>query len=147
MIYQELDRCKINHFFSGVIALLIVSCDPPESIKTGECPFHDPSQRLWSKIFGPIGSVADLKFYHKIEHYLICNHSAIPYVHKNLHERRPKERCQSAEWIGEFGIMLPGIFKYQAEDEDIAVSRNVALDTFYLFCWHRNHCGYDGCSI
>lgn len=133
MIYQELDRCKINHFFSRVIGLFIVSCDPSESIKSGEWPFQDPSQRLWSKTFGPIGSVADLKFYHKIGHYLICNHSAIPSVHKNLLERRPKERCKSVEWIGEFGIMLSDIFNYPAEDEAIAVNHNVALDAFYLF--------------
>lgn len=31
MIYQELDSCKINHFLSGFISLLIVSCEPPES--------------------------------------------------------------------------------------------------------------------
>ena len=133
MIYQELDSRKINHFLSGFVGLLIVSCEPPESVKPGKCPFHDPSQRLGSKSFCPIGSVADLKLDHKIGLYLICNLSAIPSVHKNFPKCGPKERCLPAERIGKFGIMLPGIVNCPSEDEAVAVNHDVAFDALYLF--------------
>ena len=65
MIYQELDSRKIDHFLCGFIGLLIVSCEPSESVNPCECSFHDPSQRLGRKAYGAIRSIADLKFYHK----------------------------------------------------------------------------------
>lgn len=133
MIYQELDGCKINHFLSGFIGLLIVSCEPPESVKPGKCPFNDPSQRLGSKTFGPIWSVADLKFYHKIGLYLISNFSAIPSVHKNFPKCRPKEGCLPAKWICKFGIMPSGIVNCPAENETVAVNHDVAFDALYFF--------------
>lgn len=133
MINQELDSGKINHFLSGFIGLLIVSCEPSESVKPCECPFHDPSQRFGCKSFGPVGSVADFKFYHKVGLYLIRNLTAITSVHKNFLKCRPKERCLFAEWICKFGIMLSGIVDCTAEDEAIAVNYNVSFDAFYLF--------------
>ena len=68
--------------------------------------FPPPISEVWGKTFGPIGSVAGLKFYHKIGLYLIRNLSAIPSVHMNFLKCRPKERCLSAEWAGKPGIML-----------------------------------------
>lgn len=133
MIYQELDGRKINHFFSGCICLLIVSCEPSESVQPCKCPFHDPSQRLGSKTFDPIGSIADLKFYHKIGLYLIYNLSAISSVHKNFLKCRPQERYLLAEWIGKFGIMLSGIVNCPAQYEAVAVNHDVSFDTIHLF--------------
>ncbi len=132
MIYQELDSCKINHFLSGFISLLIVSCEPPESIKPGKCPFHDPSQRLGRKPFGSIGSVANLKFDHKIGFYLFRNLSAIPSVNKNFLNCGPKERCLPAEWIGKFGIMPSGIVNCPSKDETVAVNHDVTFDALYF---------------
>ena len=133
MIYQELDSRKINHFLSGFIGLLIVSCEPSESIKPGECSFHDPSQRFWYKSFGSVGSIADFKLYHKVGLYQIRNLSAITSVHKNFLKCRPKERYLFAKWICKFGIMLSGIVDSTTEDETIAVNYNVSFDTLYLF--------------
>lgn len=133
MIYQELDSRKINHFLSGFISLLIVPCEPYESVKPCKCPFHDPSQRLWSKTFGSIGSVADLKLYHEIGLYLISNFSAIPSVHKNFLKCRPKEGCLPAKWICKFGIMPSGIVNCPAENETVAVNHDAAFDALYLF--------------
>lgn len=133
MIYQELDSRKINHFLSGFIGLLIVSCESSESIKPSECPFHDPSQRSGYKASCSVRSVAGFKFYHKVGLYLIHNLSAITSVHKNFLKCRPKERCLFTEWICKFGIMLSGIVDCTAEDEAIAVNHNVALDALYLF--------------
>ena len=133
MIYQELDSCKINHFLSGFIGLLIVSCEPSESVKPCECSFHDPSQRLGRKAVGPVGSVADLKFYQKVRLYLLCNLSAIPSVHKNFLKCGPKVRCLLAEWIGKFGIMLPGTVNCPSEDKTVAVNHDVAFDALYFF--------------
>lgn len=133
MIYQEFDSHKINHFLSGFIGLLIVSCEPPESVKPCECPFHDPSQWLGSKTFDPVWGIADLKLYHKIGLYLICNISAITSVHENFLKCRPKESCLSAQRIGKFGIMLSGIVNCPSKDEAVAVNHDVAFDTLYLF--------------
>ncbi len=129
MIYQELDSGKINHFLSGFIGLLIVSCEPPESVEPSECPFHDPSKRLGSKTFGAIGSIADLKFYHKIGLYLLCNLSAILSVHENFLECRPKESCLPTQGIGKSGIMLPGTAHCPSEDEAVAVNHYIAFDS------------------
>lgn len=57
MIYQKLDSRKINHFLSGFIGLLIVSCEPSESVKSGECSFHDPSKKFGCKALGSVGCV------------------------------------------------------------------------------------------
>lgn len=57
MIYQELDSRKINHFLSGFIGLLIVSCEPSEYGKPGECSFNDPYKKFGCKAFGSVGSV------------------------------------------------------------------------------------------
>ena len=57
MIYQKLDSRKIHHFLSGFIGLLIVSCEPSESVKSGECSFHDPSKKFGCKALGSVGSV------------------------------------------------------------------------------------------
>ena len=133
MIYQELDSRKINHFLSGFIGLLIVSCEPSESVKPCECPFYDPSQRLGCKTFGSVWGVADFKFYHKVGLYLVRNLSTIPSVHKYFLKCRPKERCLSAEWIGKFGVMLSGIVNRPAEDETVAVNHDVAFDALYFF--------------
>lgn len=57
MIYQKLDSRKINHFLSGFIGLLIISCEPSESVKPGECSFHDPSKKFGCEVFGSVGSV------------------------------------------------------------------------------------------
>ena len=122
MIYQEFDSRKINHFLSGFIGLLIVSCEPPESVKPCECPFHDPSQRPGSKTFDPVWGIADLKLYHKIGLYLICNISAITSVHENFLKCRPKESCLSAQRIGKFGIMPSGIVNCPSKDEAVAVN-------------------------
>lgn len=132
MIYQELDSRKINHFLSGFISLLIVSCEQTESVKPGKCPFYDPSQGHGSKTFGSIESVADLKFYHKIGPYLICNLSAIPSVRKDSLKSRPEEVCLPAEWIGKFGIMPSGIINRPAKDEAIAVNHDITFDSLYL---------------
>ena len=132
MIYQELDSRKINHFLSGFIGLLIVSCKPSESVKPCECSFYDPSQRLGSKTFGPVWGVADFKFYHKVGLYLIRNLSAIPSVHKNFLKSRPKERCLLAEWVGKFGVMLSGIVNRPAKDEAVAVNHDIAFDSLNL---------------
>lgn len=133
MIYQEFDSRKINHFLSGFIGLLIVSCEPPESVKPCESSFHDPSQRLGSKTFDPVWCIADLKLYHKIGLYLIRNISAITSVHENFLKCRPKESCLLAQRIGQFGIMLSGIVNCPSEDEAVAVNHDVAFDTLYLF--------------
>lgn len=57
MIYQKLDSRKINHFLSGFIGLLIISCEPSESVKPGECSFHDPTKKFGCKALGSVGSV------------------------------------------------------------------------------------------
>lgn len=57
MIYQKLDSRKINHFLSGFIGLLIISCEPSESVKPGECSFHDPSKKFGCEVFGSVGCV------------------------------------------------------------------------------------------
>ncbi len=57
MIYQKLDSRKINHFLSGFIGLLIISCEPSESVKPGECSFHDPSKKFGCEALGSVGSV------------------------------------------------------------------------------------------
>ena len=133
MINQEFDSCKINHFLSGFIGLLIVSCEPSESVKPCECPFNDPSQRLGSKTFGSIGCIADLKLYHKIRHYFICNLSAISSVYKNFLKCRPKEGCLFTQRICKSGIMHSCIINGSGEDEAVAVNHDVAFDTLYLF--------------
>ena len=132
MIYQDLDSRKINHFLSGFIGLLIVPCEPSESVKPCECPFHDPSQRLGCKTFGSVRGVANFKFNHKVGLYLIRNLSAIPSVHKYFLKCRPKERCLLAEWIGKFGVMLSGIVNRPAKDETIAVNHYIAFDSLDL---------------
>ena len=132
MINQELDGRKIDHFLSGFLGLLIVSCEPSESVQPGECPFYDPSQRLGSKTFGSVWGVADFKFYHKVGLYLIRNLSAIPSVYENFLKCRPKERCLLAERIGKFGIMLSGIVNRSTENETIAVNHDIAFDSFDL---------------
>lgn len=57
MIYQELDSRKINHFLSGFMGLLIVSCESSGSVKPGECSFHDPSKKFGCEVFGSVGCV------------------------------------------------------------------------------------------
>lgn len=91
--------------------------------------FPPPVSEVWGKTFGPIGSVAGLKFYHKIGLYLIRNLSAIPSVHMNFLKCRPKERCLSAEWAGKPGIMLSCIADCFGKNEAVAVNHYIAPDS------------------
>lgn len=132
MIKQQFHRGKINHLLCGLIGYFIISRKPAESIQPGECAFHNPTKRFWSKAACPVWSGTD--FYVDIEIPLdvIYQLASVSAVDKSLSYRGPRVRYLFTNRMRNTGIMYAGVAYASAENETVAVNSDIAFYAFYL---------------
>lgn len=132
MIKQQSERGKINHLLCGLIGDFVVSCKSTEAIQPGECPFHNPSKRFWSKAACPVWSGTD--FYVDIEIPLdvIYQLASVSAVDKTLFYRGPRVRYLLTNRMRNTGVMYAGVAYASAENESVAVNSNITLYAFYF---------------
>lgn len=132
MIKQQSERGKINHLLCGLIGDFVVSCKSTEAIQPGECPFHNPSKRFWSKAACPVWSGTD--FYVDIEIPLdvIYQLASVSAADKTLFYRGPRVRYLLTNRMRNTGVIV-GI-------EPIVTLTVAPLDALGIKC-HDRGCG------
>lgn len=124
---------EVNHLLGGSLRLLVVACEPAETIKPCESTFHNPSEGFWCEAVYPVGGGADFNVYIKVLLYLIYKIAAVSTVNKPFPYRGPRIRHLPTKGRREMRVMYLGTAYQSPKNESVTVDGNVTFDALYLF--------------